>query len=1064
MSITYKLTPAPIYLSGDVRRKLESAQAAAAQDSRFQTNVEQLLAVQPPMIGLADIEIGFNALWIPIDLLETFIWEKLSVTVSVDRCSIASATAIEIVRGGKSYENTTQYGIRWEDQKPDKNGRLQAVECSLTGVELIEMSANFKHPKITQNTPTGRQINPALTAGARQIQMNLEVAWREWLNADSERRWKLEEIYNQRYNAFKLVDWSGEHLTLPGMSETWRRRMRLCQLGAIYQGTLGNVGVFHGVGLGKTVIGAAIAMERKRLDPTTKTVIVVKKSTLLQYPQKFRAAYPNANLLVATMDDCNAGNRQLFLARAATGSYDAIVMTHQTFEKIAVKTETLVRVIEERLGLIQRAMEAHEERRKQEGKRGRKTAVMKALERKRNRLEAKLEWAQSKKDVGLTFEDLGINLIIADEADVYINGDIETKLTDVKGLNFSDCAIADDFQLKCDILREKYGSGRIVLMTGTFYRNGLADLYVMQRLLQADLLKDCGINCFDDWLSLFGKVQTAPEIGITGQIAMTSRLNEFTNLPELMQMFTQTANIKRYEQVAGADMKRPTPRYVDVACPMSDYQLSYMEALVRRADAAKRGNPAVMGTRRLPDGTIVDKLDCLFLISTDGRKVSLHEAMVQHNHPIGRDAGSKLRQCAENVFRHWQETHADLGTQLIFLDLGTPGGKSFDAYKDLKMQLMVMGIPADQIQFMQSYKTDDDKSALFARVNAGEVRVLIGSTETMGIGVDVQDRICAMHHLDCPWNPAKLEQREGRGIRSGNRFDIVSIYRYVTQGRSGAGTHNCGFDSFMWQVVQNKLHILKRLLQGDPKIRRLSEQEDAPVFSASEIKALATGDPRIMQYVALEDELAQAERLYSSVQNDLNMLEDGRDGITFVTAKMKRDEEKLAEYTADYEYVVEREQHQAKIVILGNEYYDPKAAAIALAKNCVKPLSESEENPQWRKVGDYQGFKILVYAAKGYSSQVYLESPTGNSYEVGFYETPEIMARHMKEAFLYVKGLYKTYSGFLTSSRETLDKLKADQKRKTEELRSMQLSLQKLRLRKEQMEELLGLNSERNAA
>lgn len=1071
MTIPYVLVPKNEYLAGNVRVKLDQAQTAAALDSRYEANIPLLEAVLPRNLDLSEICVNFSSAWIPTAYYEQFIWDVLSVRATVSYVSVTSAWTVKTTGNANTLANTSGYGMKWESVTY-QTGRT--TEEALTATDLIQMGLNLKYPVIKRRFSKGTSMarDHVLTAGALEKQRQLLDRFRNWLGEDPERKQQIESIYNRRLNHTALPTFDGTHLRIPGMTPSWRRKVRQYQRNAIYRGTLGNAGIFHEVGTGKTITIFGIVMERKRINPNSKAVILVKKSTLKQIGKTATDLYPNGNFLIASTDDCSDNKRQLFMARIATGNYDAVIMTHQQFWRLALKPETVRTYVNQLLVKVNDAIADNEatEEENQGRKRRKKSFIMKNLERQRNRLLEKLEKIQQSKDTGLYFEDLGINVIVADEADVYLNCPIQTKLQGVIGISQDPSDIATDFEWKAEWIRQTYGSGRLVLATGTPIRNTMVNLYVMQRLLQPEILEDRGIECFDAWVSMFAEVRAAAEVKATGDVARTNRLSEFVNLPELQQMFLSVADVVFYEDVKGNDLKRPTPKYVNVLCPMSDDQWTLMQDLILRAGEIKNNSPREViplnddGTpKHDANGQIQKKLDNLLWVSTDGRKACLDPRLIDLD--LSDFPKSKVNECVRRVFRIWRKTRK---SQMIFLDLSTPNrNASFTVYQDIKMKLIDKGMSRDQIFFIQDFKTDDAKAWLFNRVNQGDC-VILGSTEMMGVGVNCQEQLIALHHLDCPWRPCDLEQREGRIIRSGNPHERVLIYRYITQGKVG----NCGFDAFMWQLVEVKLRFIRQILKGDMSIRRM--EEDAaqnPTFSVGEVKALATGDDRLMRHVEVEALLDNQHRLQQSIRRDIYDLKHGWDSsLPWARRRLENVEEKLTQRSHDFNTVrnqVERctGEHFA-IRITDIDYTDRKAALKALEATAKELRDNKDLWNKWRTIGYFGGFAIIMGAV-----------PSGNG-ESATVET-YLRGRGTDYRVLYAlqdgcRQFDSTYREILTGEQELLEsrdryrakvaEYEAEIARKEAQLETLSQRSATLIQEKTALEDALGINKREAAS
>lgn len=1005
--LSYRLTAKTDYTAGNVREKLRTAETAAAINPLFSRNVSLLEQFQPQDVALTDIDISFSSPWIPHNLIEAFISETLAVDTRVSYTKVTSTWSI-ITRGyAGTLQNTSTYGIAWEGRTWDGDARTYR----LTGVDLIEHNMNMKVPQVKRRmaAETSVALDPALTAGAIDKQKRLQEVFVDWLRSALDRRESLERLYNDRFNNLRLPEYDGAHLTFPGMSEQWKGWMRSYQRAAIHQGTLGNAGIYLPVGFGKTLVAVAIAMERRRIDPTIKPVMVVKKATLVQFGRAFREIYPAANILVATVEDCSKGKRELFMARVATGNYDAVIMTHQALESLPLLPETEQAYIEPILAEVESELERQEEvdEAYRRGPRKKKSFIVKNLERLRNRLSLRLEKIRKKKRPGLCFEHTGINLIIADEADVYINCPFITKLQGIAGLSQSTSDIAADFDWKTTWMRQVYGSGRLIMMTGTPIRNTMANLYITQHYLQPDKLDARGLHSFDAWAAMFGQIRTGAEITATGNIKRISRFAEFVNLPELMQMFFSDAIVRRYEDVQGEDFKRPTAKHINVVAPMCEDQLELMQELIRRAEAIRLDLPSITtvhdedGNPVRKNGKVVQKTDNLLWVSTDGRKAVLDHRLLRPNAPNFHK--SKVNQCIRRVFKLWRKTAAARSTQMIFLDLSTGASKApFSVYRFIRNELLAMGVPHWEIAFIQDCKTDEAKADLFEQVNRGEVRVILGSTQMMGVGVNAQRKLIALHHLDCAWRPCDLEQREGRIIRPGNENNQVLIYRYVTQGRNG----KCSFDSFMWQCVESKFRFIRQVMSGDMTVRRLEEDaSENPTFQAGQIKALATGDERLMRHVEVEATLENAKRLEKSIDMDLDQLQNGRNNsIPWNRQTITNETRWLERHADDFALVRERMAgctgEHYKLRLNRKNYTTYKDAGAVLQALATTVKGDRDNYGKYHVVGQFGGFNLTMMSQNDQYVEVFLRSHDDREYKVRFVQDPNKSAQRIEKAYL----------------------------------------------------------------
>ena len=1073
-TMTYTLIPTDQYLSGDVRRKLYEAETAASINPIFLHNVARLETVQPTDIPIVDIDTAFSSIWIPLRFFEAFIQEVLEVECKVRYSEFNSAWNVESITDTDKIPNTSTYGVEWTGYTLAGNQKVYR----LLATEMIELAMNFKSPSIsrreTDSSPSRR--DPNLTAGAIDKISQLQDRFTDWLRSDIDRRQELERLYNHKFNNLKLPTFDGGHLTFPGMSQKWRDRMRRYQANAIHRGMMGNLGAFLEVGLGKTLIGQAICMERKRLDPTTKSVVIVKKSTLRQFGNAFREAYPRANLLIATSADCHKGNRKLFMARVAAGNWDAVVMTHQAFEKLPLKSATLRKFIEPLLQRVRSALAEYGIECDEDSNNPRRNTsyIVRNLERMRNRLKHQLEQAVKGKDRGMFFEDLGLNLIVADEADVYLNAPLLTKLQGIAGLSLQASGIATDFEWKLEWLRKTHGGGRVILKTGTFLRNTMANLYVMQKFLQPEMLEARGIHCFDAWASLFGRLRTGAEVTTDGGIARKTRFAEFVNLPELLQMFFSVAEIKRFEDVESDGLTRPTAKYVNVLAPMSEQQRQIMNDLVVRSIAIRNFNPRKIYDTDPKTGNVRGRDDNLLWVTTDGRKASLDARLVI---PGAEDFyKSKINICARRVLKIWRKTQAARSVQMVFLDMSTPASPT-SIYRDLRIKWIQAGIPIEEIAFIQDYQTDDQKAELFDQLNRGIKRIVIGSTPMMGVGVNVQAKLIALHHIDCTWRPCDLEQREGRILRSGNENNRVLIYRYVTQGVSG----NCGFDSFMWQLVEAKLRFIRQIMAGDMTIRRMTEDaSEDPTFSAAEVKALATGDIRIMRHVEVEAKIETLLRLEKSIMMDIDTMRHGRNSsIPWSRSRIKLAEDTLRNQITDFDLAranfanctgeafnirLYRPDDADPTRWVKQDYTDRKAAGEVLLTKVHALLDSWETTINWTRVGYYAGMELLMKAVSETQIEALLRGPSQYTYSVKFVRDKDRSASRIESACANILKIESDAHYDIEYHNRLIVQFNAELERKQTQLGNVRSQVQEFSLEKSQLESALGLDKENKNA
>ena len=805
---TERYVTADEYLSGNVRVKLREAEAAAKNDASYSINVEALKAAQPRELTASEIDVRLGATWIEPRCIEQFMVETFQPTywasrsMSVNYSPYTSEWRIE----GKSAVSAN-----------DVNAFSTYGTSRMNAYKILENTLNLRDVRIYDKIedPDGterRVLNVKETTLAQQKQQVIKDAFRDWLWKDPKRRETLVAKYNELFNSTRPREYDGSHLTFPGMNpEIELREHQRSAIARILYG--GNTLLAHEVGAGKTFTMAAAAMEAKRLGLCRKPMFAVPNHLTEQWASEFLRLYPSANVLVATKKDFEPANRKKFCARIATGDYDAVIIGHSQFERIPVSQERQEHLLRSE---IEDITEGINQLKRSSGER----FSIKSMEKTKKSLEAKLKkLLDSPKDDVVTFEELGVDRLFVDEAHSHKNLYYHTKMQNVAGLSSAEAQKSSDMYMKCRYMDEQTGSRGIVFATGTPVSNSMTELYTMQRYLQHDTLERLGLGHFDSWAANFGETVTALELAPEGSGYRTrTRFSKFFNLPELMNLFREVADIKTADQ-----LMLPTPEVVyhnEVSQP-TEIQKKLVQELSERATKVHA---------RMVDPSE----DNMLAITNDGRKLGLDQRVVN---PLLPDAeGTKVNRCVDNVFRIWQDGAGEKLTQLIFCDLSTPG-KGFNIYDDIKTKLISRGVPAEEIAFIHDANTDEKKKALFAKVRSGNVRVLLGSTAKMGAGTNVQDRLIALHDLDAPWRPGDLEQRKGRIARQGNMNETVHVYRYVTENT---------FDSYIWQTLENKQRFISQIMTSKSPVRSC-EDADETTLSYAEVKALCAGDPRIKE-------------------------------------------------------------------------------------------------------------------------------------------------------------------------------------------------------------------------
>ena len=808
------------YLSGNVREKLTVAEAAAVTDPRFAENVEALKSVQPADLSATEIDVRLGACWLPPEDVKQFTHELLNIPSGVE---IGHVHAL----------GTWHINGNWEARGATANTTDWGTD-RYTALELIEDALNLKTPTVyDMNEEKKPVVNAQATEAAREKQERIKERFKEWIWSDDSRRERLCRLYNDTFNHTRLRTFNGDHLTLPGASEAIKLHgHQKAGVWRILQTP--NTLLAHVVGAGKTYTMVAAAMELKRLGFARKPVFAVPNHMLGQFSTELLTLYPGANILVAGKLDFESQNRKKLFSRIATGNWDAVIVTHSGFERIPLARETQERFFEEQLHeleMIKRQLADSSNRR-----------LVKEIERAKKRLEARLQAlaAEHKKDNTLTFEELGVDRLFVDEAHYFKNLFYVTKMTRIAGLPQTASERAFDMYLKVRHIQSLNGGGGVVFATGTPIANSMAEMFTMQRYIQADQLRKHNLHHFDSWAATFGEPVTAMELSPDGAgYRLNTRFARFINVPELMQMFRQSADVQ-----TAAMLNLPCPKLEDEKpairnAPATVELKAFVQELAARADRLKRGR-------------VDPSEDNMLKITSEGRKAALDLRLMK---PVTQDEPQgKVNLAVENIHRIWLATAAQRCAQLVFCDLSTPKDKGFSVYRDMSDKLERLGVPTREIAFIQDFDSDASKLALFRDVRAGKVRVLFGSTQKMGSGTNVQERLIALHHLDAPWRPADVEQREGRILRQGNKNAVVQVYRYVTEG---------SFDAYMWQTLETKAKFIAQVMSGDMTVRRL-EDLDSAALTYAEVKAIASGNPLVIEKAQVDAELIRLTRLRSA--------------------------------------------------------------------------------------------------------------------------------------------------------------------------------------------------------
>ena len=940
------------YLSGNVRQKLREAENAAVDSPGYLPNVEALRAAQPKDLDASEIEVRLGATWIDKKYIQQFMFELLEPPLYARR-------SLEV----NYSEFTAEWNISGKNSIPynDINARMTYGTDCANAYKILEDTLNLRDVRIydTVRDADGtekRVLNSKETTLAQQKQQAIKEAFRDWIWKDPDRRRELVQLYNERFNSTRPREYDGRHLIFPGMNP--EITLREHQLNAIAHDLYGgNTLLAHEVGAGKTFEMIAAAMEGKRLGLCQKSLFAVPNHLTEQWASEFLRLYPSANILVATKKDFETRNRKKFCARIATGDYDAVIIGHSQFERIPVSRERQERLLQEQIWEIEDGIAELKASRAER-------FTIKELERTKKNLKAKLQKLHdaARKDDVVTFEQLGVDRLYVDEAHSFKNLFLYTKMRNVAGLSTTDAQKSSDMLLKCRYIDEiTHGKG-VTFATGTPISNSMTELYTMMRYLQHDMLKRNSLTHFDCWASAFGETTTAIELAPegTGYRART-RFAKFFNLPELMNLFREAADIKTSDQL---NLPTPTPVYHNEVSQPTPLQKQMVQELSERAAKVHAG--------------IVDaSTDNMLKITSDGRKLGLDQRVI--NPDLPDDPNSKVNRCVDNIHRIWQDGQTEKLTQLVFCDLSTPKGKAaqsgriaakgtdspelhaleaaidaetepeeppFTIYDDIREKLVARGIPREQIAFIHEANTEARKKELFAKVRSGQVRVLMGSTFKMGAGMNVQDRLVALHDLDCPWRPGDLEQRSGRIIRQGNRNKEVHIYRYVTEST---------FDAYLWQTVENKQKFISQIMTSKSPVRSCEDIDEA-ALSYAEIKALCAGDERIREKMDLDVDVARLRLMKANHQSQQYRLEDNI--LRHFPAQIEENRGFLSGFEADMK-TLEQHPHPkdgfAGMEVKGDFLTDKDNAGAAILE-AFKDAKGLEPVP----IGSYRGFSMSL--------------------------------------------------------------------------------------------------------
>ena len=906
------------YLSGNVREKLATAETFAANHAEYQINVDYLKRVQPKDLDASEIEVRLGANWVKPEYITQFMKEVFKtpnyyagIDIKATYSEISGAWNISgksLDRGNPLVTNT--YGTM----------RVNAYK-------LLEDALNLRDTKIydTIHDADGdhRVLNKQETMLAQQAQESIREAFKQWIFKDLDRREDLCATYNRIFNAIRPREYDGSHIRFEGM--TPEISLMPHQKNAVAHILYGNNTLLaHCVGAGKTFQMIAAGMESRRLGLSQKNLYVVPNHLTEQWGADFLRLYPNANVLVATKKDFEPSNRKQFCSRIATGDYDAIVIGHSQFERVPLSPERQKAIIERQIDDITLALaDARSE--------DSRSFTVKQMEKTKKTLEAKLQKLndQTRKDDVVTFEELGVDRLFVDESHFYKNMFLYTKMRNIAGIAQTDAQKSSDMFAKCQYLDELTGGKGVTFATGTPVSNSMVELYTIMRYLQYDTLQKMGLSHFDDWAASFGETVTAIELSPegTGYRAKT-RFARFFNLPELISLFKESADVQTADML---NLPVPQAEYINEVLKPSETQEEMVSSFADRAEAVR-------------NGSVNPKFDNMLKITNDGRKLALDQRLI--NDMLPDEPESKVNRCVDNAFKVWEESAPDKGTQLIFCDLSTPKADgTFNVYDDVREKLVARGVPREEVAFIHEYNTETKKADLFAKVRAGQVRILMGSTPKLGAGTNIQDRLIALHHLDCPWKPSDLEQQEGRILRQGNRNKQVKIYRYVTENT---------FDSYMWQILENKQKFISQIMTSKSPVRACDDVDDT-ALSYAEIKALATGNPYIKEKMDLDIQVSKLKLLKANHTSQIYSLESdiARRYPREITAAKGQIEALKTDMEAAKPLLAQDKDHFS-MEISGKVYTERKEAGAAIIEACKALKAAGTEG----RIGSYGAFEL----------------------------------------------------------------------------------------------------------
>ena len=955
------------YLSGNIKEKLSMAQYYAENDEKWQANVDALEKAMPKRVEASELEVKLGATWVDDSYYTEFLHEKLNAMswqrLDVTYSEISNEFVVDGFRRGDALYTAT-YGT----------GRMNAVD-------VFENAINFKSPKVYDKVDDRSIFNAKETMLINQKMNMFRQEFKDWIFADQDRRDRLVDKYNERFNTTRPREYDGSHLIFPNMNPSIKLRPH--QLDAVAHVLYGdNTMLAHVVGAGKTYEMIASCMESERLGLSQKALFVVPNHLTEQWGADFLKLYPSAKVLVAKKTDFTPQNRKAFCARIATGNYDAVIIGHTQFERIPLSNERQESYLRAQIDEITNAIQS------ESSPFGGQKASVKALERTKRGIERRLKkLLDTKKDQIVTFEQLGIDRLFVDEAHNYKNGFLYTKMQNVAGINNTESNKASDMLLKCRYMDEKTGGKGIVFATGTPISNSMTELYIMQNYLQHDLLKRMHISSFDEWASVFGETETGIELAPEGTgYRMKTRFSKFYNIPELMSVVKESFDIKTSDQL---ELPVPDAEYTNVELLPSEFQNIYVKDLADRAEAVRSGG-------------VDNSIDNMLKITNDGRKIALDQRMIDAS--AGDYENSKVEACAENVYAIYEKTRDQRSAQVIFCDLSTPKADgSFNVYDEMKKKLTEKGVKEEEIEFIHSADTEKKKTELFRKVNTGDVRILIGSTAKMGAGTNIQNKLIALHHLDIGWRPSDLEQREGRIIRQGNENEKVYIYRYVTKNT---------FDAYMWQLIENKQKFISQIMTSKSPARTCNDVDET-ALSYAEVKALATGNPLIKEKMEIDVDVEKLKLLKKSFQQAKWQMESEiKSKYPVEIAQRTQTVEDIRCDLNAYRNFKDNDE-DFEITLLDRKYTNEEEAGAEIIKICDSFGLQIEGH--WQQIGSYHGFDVAV------KSSTYGE---GFSYSVGLqgkkFYNGQLNRRSKKENISRIDSIFETIETRMNSEKKLL--------------------------------------------